>query len=147
MTITINNKSEINAKGNLSNGKCKPILCINDGEVYTSGMDAAKAYNIYPADVSKICCGKKKSINGKRFCFVDKATEHLDEITSYIKEMNAERADLKAKAEAYDKMMARKNFISKMETELETTHRSITEMQEKAKNLEEQIEVLKREEI
>ena len=42
MTITINNKSEINAKGNLSNGKCKPVLCINDGEVYTSGMDAAK---------------------------------------------------------------------------------------------------------
>lgn len=62
MTITINNKSEINAKGNLSNGKCKPTLCINNGEVYTSGMDAAKAYNIYPADVSKICCGKKKSI-------------------------------------------------------------------------------------
>lgn len=147
MTITINNKSEINAKGNLSNGKCKPILCINDGEVYTSGVDAAKAYNIYPAEVSKICCGKKKSINGKRFCFVDKTTEHLDEITSYIREMNSERADLEAKAEAYDKLMAHKRFIAQMETELEATRQSIAEMQEKAKNLEEQIAVLKREEV
>lgn len=44
-------------------------------------------------------------------------------------------------------LWAQKIKIAQMETELEATRQSIAEMQEKAKNLEEQIAVLKREEV
>ena len=147
MTLTINNKSEINAKGKLTGKRCKPVICIDTGEVYSSATDAAEMNDSNIWSVSCVCLGKTKKANGKRFCYLENVSEHLDELTERVREMHSAYANLEAKAEAYDKMMVQKHLIAKMESDLEATRQEITALKEKEKMLEEQITVLKREEI
>lgn len=142
MTTNRNN----NANGKQNDRRLKKTCCVEDAVILNSVTAMAKKYGILPNNLST-ACHTGKTIKGKHFVLVEEAPEHLDKILSYTSEMKAELDDLKAKAEAYDKLMARKHFIAQMETELKVTHQSIAEMQEKAKNLEEQIAVLKREEV
>ena len=147
MKLTINNKSEINAQGKLTGKRCKPVICIDTGEVYSSATDAAEMNDSNIWSVSCVCLGKNKKANGKRFCYLEDVSEHLDELTERVREMHSTYADLEAKAAEYDKLMARKRLIAKTESDLEATRQKITELKEKEKTLEEQIAVLKREEI
>lgn len=45
----------------------KSIICINDGIVYRSVAEAAKAYNVTQGGVSKQLNGQRKSIKGYYF--------------------------------------------------------------------------------
>ena len=45
----------------------KSIICINDGVVYRSVSEAAKAYNVTQGGVSKQLTGQRKSVKGYYF--------------------------------------------------------------------------------
>lgn len=107
MTITISNKSEIkNAKGELNSKKCKPVICITTGEVYTSATDAAEANETNVWSMSRACNGKQKTLNKKRFCYLADVSEHLEEMTTYLHGMHERSAEMEKKAAAYDAIMA-----------------------------------------
>lgn len=91
-TITINEKATINANGKLHGRRCKPVICIDTGEVYSSCTDAAKANDMSIDMVSMCCLGKIKHAKGKHFCFVSKANENLDALTARIRELESKAA-------------------------------------------------------
>lgn len=84
MEIRIHNKSVANANGTHTRGNCKPIFCITTGEIYTSVTDAAEKIGVTVSAMSSIITGKTKTCNGKRFCYVSKLTEHIEEISESI---------------------------------------------------------------
>lgn len=108
MNITVHNKSEITAQGVPRNRNAKPVICLTTGEVYTSATDAAEANGVSIYSVSMNCLGKTKRSKGKRYCYLSKVTEHLDELTESI-QMMAE------KAKKYDELVARKETKSQTE--------------------------------
>ena len=84
MTINIHNKSVANANGTHTRGNCKPIFCITTGEIYTSVTDAAEKTGVTISAISSVITGKTKVCNGKRFCYVAKMTEYIEEISDSI---------------------------------------------------------------
>lgn len=91
-TITVNEKVIINANGELHGRRCKPVICIDTGEVYSSCTDAAKANKTHVSVVSACCIGRIKTANGKHFCFVSKANENLEALTARIRELESKAA-------------------------------------------------------
>lgn len=111
MTINIQKCSNVTVIGHHNHKNCKPVYCIDTGEMYASALDAAKANGICPSPMSSHLTGKTKSCNGKRFCYVSKMMEHLEEIN----EANRIRS---AKVAAYDADAERRNAIVKAEEDL-----------------------------
>lgn len=110
-TININNKSEISGEGNLHSAHCKPIICIDTGDVYTSVTDAANAVGCSISNMINHLKGKLKTCKGKHLCYLSEATENLDAIVSQIRNMNA----LRAKAAAWDALQAEQEAARKAE--------------------------------
>lgn len=122
-TITITEKATATAQGKLNSKHCKPVLCIDTGEIFSSVYDAAEHYNANYSCISMACNGKVKRAAGKRFCFVSRTSENIDAIVSRIR-VNDE---ILAKAAAYDAMMAEQqakaNEIASVEAEMEEQQR------------------------
>lgn len=97
-TITIKKQADLNAEGRLSGGCCKPVICIDNGIVYTSATDAARENDTNIWGISCACRGKIKHTKGKRFCYVQDIPERLDDIVAQIRE-------LAYKANEYDKIV------------------------------------------
>ena len=118
-TITITEKATASAQGKLSGARCKPVLCIDTGEIFSSVFDAAEHYGVTGSSVSQVCNGKLKTTSGKRFCFISRTSEHIDDIVSRIKA----NEEVLAKAAAYDAMIAdfraRVDAIAEAEAEIE----------------------------
>ena len=97
-TIIIDEKSTIEAEGILNTKGCKPVVCLNNGNVYTSATDAAKANGLSVDVVSRNCLGQiKASRHDKlRFCYLKKINEHLDELTANLRKLARENGNLKA---------------------------------------------------
>ena len=100
--ITIHDKATADAKGTKNNKHCKPVLCIDTGEIFSSVYDAAEHFGASVCNISQACNGAIKKSHGMRFCFVSKTSENIDAIVSRIKASD----DIVAKAAAYDAMMA-----------------------------------------
>lgn len=126
--ITIKDAATIEAKGTLNSRKCKPVICIDTGEVYTSATDAANANGTTVYGVSTVCLGKVKTANGKRFCYVQDFPEHLADITARISSMNKGYAEMVAKAAAYDAILAEQKANERAE---EKRQKAITKANEK----------------
>ncbi len=126
--ITIKQAATINAKGKLNSRKCKPVICIDTGEVYTSATDAAQDNGTTIYGISTVCLGKAKTANGKRFCYVQDFPEHISDITSRISAMNKGYAEMMEKAKAYDAMIAEQK---EKEKEAEAHEKIITKAKEK----------------
>ena len=122
-TITITHEATASAQGKLSGARCKPVLCIDTGEIFSSVFDAAEHYGLTPSSLSMACNGKLKTSGGKRFCFISRTHEHIDDIVERIKAND----ELLAKAAAYDAMIAdfreRKEAIEAAEAEMEEQQR------------------------
>lgn len=140
-TIIINEKATIKANGALTTGHCKPVICIDTGDVYTSVTDAAEAINTSITNMSSHLCGKSKSIKGKHFCYLAKVNESLDAITTRLRETS----EMEAKAKMWDAMMAeqeaaRKSEEKRIEAERKAEERRlarIAKLEEKEKAAEE----------
>lgn len=151
-TITISRKATAKAQGKLNSKHCKPVLCIDTGEVFSSVFDASERYGVTPSCVSMNCNGKLKTTGGKHFCFVSHTSEHLDDIVARIKA----NAVILEKAAAYDAMIAEQqakaNAIAKAEEEMKEQERlyaehlhGVDEAQRKYEEAKQRLEELKAE--
>lgn len=109
--IIINEKSTIDANGILVTGHCKPVICIDTGDVYTSATDAAEAIGTSISNMSFHLCGKSNTIKGKRFCYLSKINESLNAITTRLRETS----EMEAKAKMWDALMAEQEAERKAE--------------------------------
>lgn len=112
MTINLQNCSNVTVNGHHSHKNCKPVYCITTGEIYASALDAAEANGVTHPTMSNVLTGKSKTCNGKRFCFVSKMMEYLEEIN----EANRSRV---AKVAAYDADIERRNAIAKAQEKVD----------------------------
>ena len=135
-TITIHERATANAQGKKNSKRCKPVLCIDTGEIFSSVYDAAEHYGTTTGCVSQACNGKLKTSKGLRFCFIAKTSENIDAIVSRIK-VNDE---LLAKAAAYDAMIAerqaKEKAIADAEAEMEKQQSLYLEYAAKANEAE-----------
>lgn len=99
-TINIQNESNIKAEGKLSGGNCKPVVCLDTGDVYTSCMDAAEAVGVHFTAMSAHLRGKTRTVHGKRYMYLSRVSEGLDIIVTRLRETAAVEEDAK-KWQAY----------------------------------------------
>jgi uncharacterized protein YhaN len=92
-TINIQDKANIKAEGKLNSRHCKPIICLETGEVFTSVTDAAESIGCSANNLSTHLTGKRKHIKGKHFCYLSRATESLDAIVTRLREASAMEDD------------------------------------------------------
>lgn len=69
----------LDAKGRRASGPMKnrkPVVCLDDNQVFPSASDAARNYNITVSGIIELCLGKRgrKTIGGKRFKYVETET-------------------------------------------------------------------------
>lgn len=127
-TINIQNKANINAEGELNSRHCKPIICLETGEVYTSVTDAAKAIGCGANNLSTHLTGKRQHIKGKHFCYLSRATESLDAIVTRLRETSSMEEDAR-KWRAYQ---AEQEAIRKAEEKRIEDERKAKEQYEEA---------------
>jgi predicted nucleic acid-binding Zn-ribbon protein len=108
------------------------VYCIDTGEIFASAIDAANANGVCPSPMSTHLVGKTKTCNGKRFCYVSKMMEHLEEIT----EANRIRA---AKVAAYDAETEHRNSIIKAQNNVDRYEVKAAELR---RELEETLDLL-----
>jgi chromosome segregation ATPase len=92
-TINIQDKANIAAEGKLNSRHCKPIICLETGEVFTSVTDAAESIGCSANNLSTHLTGKRRHIKGKHFCYLSRATESLDVIVSRLRETSSMEED------------------------------------------------------
>lgn len=93
--INIQNEANINAEGKLNYYRCKPVICIETGEVFTSVTDAAEKMGVLPNNMSVHLNGKTRTIHGKHFCYLSRVTESLDTIMERLRKTSAMEEDAK----------------------------------------------------
>ena len=79
-TIRTDNRIEnlrwVTQKENLNNSltrknKSKSVMCIEEGKIFTSGIEAGEYYGVNIGSISNCCKGKRKSAGGYTWRFVD----------------------------------------------------------------------------
>lgn len=143
-TLNIHNETNINAKG-IHNQKCnKPVICIDTGEVFVSMTDAAEHLGVKVDSISLAIRGKIKTVKGKRFCLLSKATENLDILTAQITKLNEDAEDARkwreyqAEQEAIRK--AEEDRIRVEQERLAALERAKAEREERKNKLEARLE-------
>jgi phage-related minor tail protein len=91
--INIHDKADIHAEGNLNTKHCKPVICVDTGEVFTSMTDAAEAAGVSVGNMSCHLTGRYRTVKGKRYCYLSKVTESLDTIVTRLRETSSMEAD------------------------------------------------------
>jgi group I intron endonuclease len=59
-------------KPDIKKNNKKPVVCINNGNVYSSINEAAKKMNLDSGCISSICKGKTRQTSGFSFCYLEK---------------------------------------------------------------------------
>lgn len=91
--ITIQNEATINAEGKRNSKNCKPVICIETGEVFTSATDAAEKVGVHYSMMSSVCLGKVRTCKGMHFCYMNAALENLDAVMNRLRETSAMEDD------------------------------------------------------
>ena len=94
-TINIQNEASIKAKGQFNSGHCKPVICLETGDVFSSVTDAAEAIGCAPNNLSTHLTGKLRSVKGKHFCYLSRVNESLDAIVTRLRETSTMEDDAK----------------------------------------------------
>ena len=91
--INIQNEANIKAEGKLNNNHCKPVICVDNGKVFTSMTDAAEYAGVSSPTMVVHLQGKTRTCAGKHFCYLSKVTENLDSIVTRLRETAAVEDD------------------------------------------------------
>lgn len=62
----------IEGGSNLSVVTCKPVMCIETGEIYSSATEVNKLFGCKGSTLSMVCLGKKKMFKGYHWAYLDK---------------------------------------------------------------------------
>lgn len=54
----------------------KSVICLNDKIIYSSVSDAGRAYNLHKSNISAVCNGKRNSVFGLKFSFLESQNGH-----------------------------------------------------------------------
>ena len=118
-TLKLQNEANILSEGKKRTGNAKPVICIETGEVYNSVTDAAEKNGTRVDYMSSHLRSKTKTLHKKHFIYMSKATENLDTLTTHIREMNKNYAELEFKAKAYDAWMAEQQAKQKKQAKID----------------------------
>lgn len=159
-TINMQHEANIKAEGKLNSKKCKPIVCIDNGKVFSSVTDAAEYACV--AVPSMIAClqGKTRKTGGKHFCYLSRVTESLDAICTRLRETAAVEEDAKkwkayeaeqeaqriakekhdaAVAKAKEKVESRRAICARIEAQLTEAEKNLMEAERELKTLEDEV--------
>ena len=126
ININIQDEANVNAVGTHVNHCSKPVICIETGDVYASLTDAAHAIGVTLTNMSCHLTGKSRSVKGKHFCYLSRATESLDAIVTRLRETSTMEEDAR-KWRAYQ---AEQEAIRKAEEKRIADERKAKEMHE-----------------
>ena len=136
--IKIQHEANIKAEGKLNSKHCKPVICLETGDVYSSVTDAAEAIGCYAPDISAHLTGRKRTIKGKHFCYLSRVSESLDAIVTRLRETAAVEADAKKWREHQAKLDAarkeeerRQQAIAKAEAKVAALTEACTKYENK----------------
>ena len=82
--VILTEHAEVNAQGKLNSGHTKMVICIDTGEVFTSGVDTAESIDVHPSVISLCCTGRIKTVKGKRYCYVKDLAKNLESLTNSL---------------------------------------------------------------
>lgn len=100
-TINMQHEANIQAEGKLNSKHCKPIICIETGEVFSSVTDAAECAEVTMAMMSGHLSGRYRSVKGNHYCYLSRVSESLNTILTRLRETSAVEEDAK-KWRAYE---------------------------------------------
>ena len=100
-TINMQHEANIQAEGKLNSKHCKPIICIETGEVFSSVTDAAECAEVTMTMMSGHLGGCYRSVKGKHYCYLSRVNESLNTILTRLRETSAVEEDAK-KWRAYE---------------------------------------------
>ena len=109
--INITNNTIIEAHGNHTNGNTKSVYIVEKRKAYTSMTDAAEAIGCSLDAISNVVRGKQKTAKGYHVVLLSKVEESFPIIMEQFEDIDV----LRAKAAAYDKMMAEQEKARKAE--------------------------------
>lgn len=109
--INIQHEANIDAQGNLNSKHCKPVVCLETGDVYSSATDAAEAIGVTLSSMSCHLTGKTRSVKGKHFCYLSRVSESLNAIVTRLRETAAIEED----ARKWQALQAEKEAARKAE--------------------------------
>lgn len=139
-TINIQNEANINAMGEHTGKNAKPVICLDNGQVFTSMIDAATYANVATSSMVFHLQGKSKACKGKHFCYLSRVNENLDTLVTRLRktsndsedakkwrEYQAEQERIRLEKEAHDALVAkvqdkvnkRKAICERIKAELE----------------------------
>jgi hypothetical protein len=127
--INITNATTIEAHGNHTNGNTKKCYIVEKKMVCTSFTDAAEVIGCSLDAVSNVIRGKQRTCRGYHIIDLSKAGEAFPQMVNCLSAMDTpkakakrttemsrkELAEIRAKAKAYDKLMAEKEAKRKAE--------------------------------
>lgn len=100
-TINMQHEANIQAEGKLNSKHCKPIVCIETGEVFSSITDAAECAKVTTTMMSGHLVGRYRSVRGNHYCYLSRVNESLNTILTRLRETSAIEEDAK-KWKAYE---------------------------------------------
>lgn len=100
-TINMQHEANVQAEGKLNSKHCKPIICIETGEVFSSVTDAAECAEVTMTMMSGHLGGYYRSVKGKHYCYLSRVNESLNTILTRLRETSAIEEDAK-KWKAYE---------------------------------------------
>ena len=100
-TINMQHEANIQGEGKLNSKHCKPIICIETGEVFSSVTDAAECAEVTMTMMSGHLGGYYRSVKGKHYCYLSRVNESLNTILTRLRETSAVEEDAK-KWRAYE---------------------------------------------
>lgn len=124
MTINIQNASAVkNVKGIHATYNNKPVMCITTGEVFASVTDAAHSVG---SSVGTMSCAlhHNRPLKGKKWCYLARVTEYIDELATNIRSTEEKLAD-------YEAMKAKQERIKQAKKNIMQHKANIAELQQK----------------